>query len=81
MLLLVFLVVNPFSCAAIARKKKQPYFVHIKDGQPLLLACLYDTWSERIHRNECSLEASKSVKQHEEVWRVFCYIYISSLGP
>ncbi|KDO60908.1 hypothetical protein CISIN_1g0159011mg, partial [Citrus sinensis] len=24
--------------------KKQPYYVHFKDGRPLVFAALYDTW-------------------------------------
>lgn len=24
--------------------KKQPYYVHFKDGRPLVLAALYDSW-------------------------------------
>lgn len=26
--------------------KKQPYYVHFKDGQPLLFAALYDKWKD-----------------------------------
>jgi putative SOS response-associated peptidase YedK len=25
-------------------KKKQPYYVHMQDGHPLVFAALYDTW-------------------------------------
>lgn len=24
--------------------KKQPYYIHLKDGRPLVFAALYDSW-------------------------------------
>eukprot|EP01084_Bolivina_argentea_P293552 504887_1 len=56
-----------FDCGPGVRKKKQPYFVYRKDGQPLLLACLYDTWRrEKCRENECTIRPTISVKQQKE---------------
>ncbi|XP_058196651.1 uncharacterized protein LOC131312726 [Rhododendron vialii] len=43
--------------------KKQPYYIHLKDGQPLVFAALYDTWKNsegEIHYTFTILTTSSS---------------------
>lgn len=34
-------------------KKKQPYYVHLEDGRPLVFAALYDSWEDPEGRLLC----------------------------
>lgn len=31
--------------------KKQPYYIHFKDGRPLVFAALYDSWQNSEGKN------------------------------